>query len=48
MARSRGWAQGKIFDFEYGAQGWVLWVAIALMVGESLTAFALVVLQQAG
>ena len=47
-ARSRGWAQGKIFDFEYGAQGWVLWVAIALMVGESLTAFALVVLQQAG
>jgi uncharacterized oligopeptide transporter (OPT) family protein len=46
MARARHWAPGKIFDFEHGAQGWVLWVAIALMVSEALTAFLLVVAEQ--
>ena len=46
LSRSKGWASGKIFDFEHGAQGWVLWVSIALMVAEALTAFVVVLLEQ--
>ena len=40
-------AAGKIFDFEHGAQGWVLWISIALMLCEALTAFGLILLEQA-
>lgn len=45
-ARSHGWANGPIFDFEHGAQGWVLWVSIGLMVAESLSSFAVSVCEQ--
>ena len=45
-ARASGAAPGKIFDFERGAQGYVLWVAIALMVSEALMTLFLVTIDQ--
>ena len=44
-ARANGWAPGKIFD-THGAQGWVLWVSIGLMVAEALSSFAVVLVEQ--
>ena len=46
LARRSGWAPGPIGDFESGAQGWVLWLSIGLMLAESLTAFTVVIIQQ--
>ena len=46
LARASGWARGPIFDFKLGAQGWVLWVSIGLMVAESLASFGVNLCEQ--
>lgn len=38
----------QIDSWEDGAQGWLLWVALALMLGEAITSFGLIVMRQAG
>ncbi|KAK9823302.1 hypothetical protein WJX72_001775 [[Myrmecia] bisecta] len=43
FARSRGWAPGPIGDWKTGATGWVLWVSLAIMLGDSLTSLSLLV-----
>ena len=45
LALGAGWVS-QIDSWESGAQGWVLWVAIALMLAEALTSFTIVVLRQ--
>lgn len=40
IARAAEWASGSVDSWKDGAQGWLLWVAIGLMVGEALS-FAL-------
>ncbi len=47
MARSNGWASGPITSWRTGAQGWVLWLSIALMLGESLSSFVATAIRQA-
>jgi len=37
LAKSNGWTPGAITAWEGGAQGWLLWVAVGLMLAESLT-----------
>ncbi|KAL1529737.1 hypothetical protein AB1Y20_000673 [Prymnesium parvum] len=46
MARRNGWATGDIDSWEDGVQGWVLWVAMGLLLAEALTSFSLILLQQ--
>lgn len=41
MARRRGWAPGHVMDWKEGAAGWVLWVSLAIMLGDSLSSLAL-------
>ena len=41
FARHRGWAPGPIGDWKTGATGWVLWVSLAIMLGDSLTSLSL-------
>ena len=40
-ARSKGWAPGAITDWQTGASGWILWVSLAIMVGDSVTSLGL-------
>lgn len=41
-AQHMGWAPGKIDDWKEGAQGWILWVLLAVMVADSVVSFAVV------
>ncbi len=41
FARYKGWAPGPIGDWKTGATGWVLWVSLAIMLGDSLTSLSL-------
>ncbi|BDA51281.1 Putative oligopeptide transporter YGL114W [Coccomyxa sp. Obi] len=43
-ARARGWAPGAIMDWKTGATGWILWVSLAIMLGDSLTSLSLLVI----
>ena len=47
FARSKGWAPGSIGDWKSGATGWILWVSLAIMLGDSLTSLALLLGQSA-
>ncbi|KAK9902795.1 hypothetical protein WJX75_006292 [Coccomyxa subellipsoidea] len=43
-ARAKGWAPGEIMDWKTGATGWILWVSLAIMLGDSLTSLSLLVI----
>eukprot|EP00124_Ichthyophonus_hoferi_P004526 Ihof_evm2s511 gene=Ihof_evmTU2s511 len=42
MARAQGWAPGPVTDWKDGAQGWILWVALSVMLCESLVSLMIV------
>jgi hypothetical protein len=42
-ARSQGWAPGPVADWQDGAAGWILWISLAIMLGDSLTSLSLLV-----
>ena len=44
MARAQGWAPGPIGDWRTGATGWILWVSLAIMLGDSLTSLSLLII----
>lgn len=41
IAKQKGWAPGAIMDWKTGPAGWVLWVSLAIMLGDSLSSLAL-------
>ena len=47
MAKSQGWAPGPIGDWRTGATGWILWVSLAIMLGDSLTSLSLLIISSA-
>ena len=44
MARAEGWAPGPIGDSKTGAQGWLMWVSLAIMLSESLVSLGILTL----
>jgi len=36
LAKSRGWAPGKVSDWETGSKGWIVWVSLAIMLADSV------------
>ena len=44
VARYKGWAPGPIGDWKNGATGWVLWISLAIMLGDSLTSLSLLLI----
>lgn len=44
FAKHRGWAPGPIGDWKSGATGWVLWISLAIMLGDSLTSLSLLLI----
>ncbi|KAK9800344.1 hypothetical protein WJX73_006522 [Symbiochloris irregularis] len=41
IAKGRGWAPGPIMDWHSGAAGWILWVSLAIMLGDSLSSLGM-------
>lgn len=41
LARQRGWAPGPIKDVETGAAGWLMWLGLALLLGDCFSELAL-------
>lgn len=39
-SRQQGYAPGPIGDIRTGATGWILWISLAIMLGDSLTSFS--------
>lgn len=35
VAKHRGWAPGPVADWDHGARGWVIWVGMGLILGDS-------------
>ncbi|KAK1993962.1 OPT superfamily oligopeptide transporter [Colletotrichum falcatum] len=35
IASTRGWAPGPVSDWESGSRGWIMWVAVALILGDT-------------
>jgi len=40
VASHAGWAPGAVMDSTSGARGWVTWLSLALMLGDTITALA--------
>ncbi|KAK7429143.1 OPT superfamily [Neonectria magnoliae] len=38
MAKHNGWASGAVADFENGSRGWILWVDVGLILGDTVIA----------
>ncbi|CAM9010434.1 unnamed protein product [Wickerhamomyces anomalus] len=47
LSKNLGWAPGEIDDWKTGAQGWILWISLAVMVSDSVVAFIVVTTQSA-
>lgn len=39
MAQHLSWATGPVDDWKTGAQGWILWVSLAIMVADTVVSF---------
>ena len=40
LASQQGWAPGAVMDSTSGARGWITWLSLALMLGDTITALA--------
>ncbi|KAI9172707.1 putative oligopeptide transporter [Paramyrothecium foliicola] len=45
LAKTYGWAPGPVHDWETGSRGWIIWVALGLMLGDSLVGIIWIVLK---
>lgn len=36
LAKYRGWAPGKIGDWENGSKGWIVWISLAIMLADAI------------
>lgn len=47
LAEHQRWATGPIDDWLHGAQGWILWISLSVMISDSLVLFLVVVARSA-
>ncbi|KAG5357047.1 putative oligopeptide transporter [Yarrowia sp. C11] len=45
-SQHKGWAPGPIDDWKTGGQGWILWISLALMVGDSVVSLLVLTYKQ--
>jgi uncharacterized oligopeptide transporter (OPT) family protein len=45
MAQSEGWAPGPIGSSDDGAKGWLMWVSLAIMLGESFVSLGILAIR---
>ncbi|GAM25333.1 hypothetical protein SAMD00019534_085080 [Acytostelium subglobosum LB1] len=46
IAHDRGWAPGKPLDVTNGAKGWLLWIALFIMLSQSIVSLLVLMTQQ--
>ncbi|GMM51437.1 hypothetical protein DASB73_023950 [Starmerella bacillaris] len=44
LSRHKGWAPGEVEDWQNGAQGWIMWVSLAIMVADTGVSFLMLTL----
>lgn len=42
LSKYMGWAPGEFNDWTHGAQGWILWISLSIMVSDSVVSFFVV------
>lgn len=42
LSKHMGWAPGEFNDWTHGAQGWILWISLSIMVSDSIVSFSVV------
>jgi OPT family oligopeptide transporter len=47
VARHEGWAPGPVDNWKTGAKGWIMWVSLAIMLGESISSLSIIAVQAA-
>lgn len=45
LAKKNGWAPGPVGDWNDGSQGWVIWVSLAIVLGDSVVSLSWLLLQ---
>lgn len=45
LAKSKGWAPGKVDNWETGSKGWIVWVALAIMLADSIVSLGYIALK---
>ncbi|CAM6000688.1 unnamed protein product [Sphagnum balticum] len=45
LAKLQGWAPGPTEDWETGSQGWIVWVALGLMLGDSFVGITWIIVK---
>jgi OPT oligopeptide transporter protein len=40
LAHERGWAPGKVNDWESGSRGWIIWISLAALLADALVKLA--------
>ncbi|KAK2051074.1 OPT superfamily oligopeptide transporter [Colletotrichum caudatum] len=45
MATIRGWAPGPVSDWDSGSRGWIMWIAVALILGDTAVTVSTMLLQ---
>jgi hypothetical protein len=45
IAKSRGWAPGPVSDWNEGSRGWIVWVSMGLIIGDSMVGLCWLILR---
>lgn len=45
LAKSKGWATGPVDSWETGSQGWTVWIALGVILGDSLVGIGWIVIE---
>lgn len=45
LAKRNGWAPGPVGDWNNGSQGWIIWVSLAMILGDSAVSLSWLLLQ---
>ncbi|KAL2042446.1 hypothetical protein N7G274_004938 [Stereocaulon virgatum] len=45
LAKSKGWAPGKVSDWTTGSKGWIVWVSLAIMLADSVVSLGWLLLR---
>jgi hypothetical protein len=45
VAKANGWAPGDVEDWEHGSRGWIMWISLAILVGDTVVSLSWFVVQ---